>query len=154
MPSARKQSVMSHANSSIPKGSRLIQLTALLCLAGGGAAWAGPQPSGIVTADYTQAMPESASGPDFVLAQPDAGAPRILLAKDKSDQLDVGDERPVGEQGIMRGKKDLFGKRRVESPPDNSMLDLGIMLCGGALVVLVIFAFAYRPAPKAAQQDY
>ena len=55
-------------------------------------------------------------------------------------QLDVGDERPVGEDGLMRGKKNDH-VRRFPDRSGRKWFDLGIALTSLALLGLIIYVF-------------
>lgn len=57
--------------------------------------------------------------------------------------LDIGDERPIGDLGIMRGKKNEFAYRNYGSKP-NHWLDLAIILDGVALLTLIVYVIASR----------
>lgn len=83
--------------------------------------------------------------PGPVLAAASAEAPYQVAVKGDRGPLDVGDERPVGEMGIMRGKRNEFALRSYKSKP-NRWLDLAIIVDGALLFGLVVYVFASRRA--------
>lgn len=68
------------------------------------------------------------------------------MAKDKSDQLDMHDEPPVGPSRYMRGKKHNYARTHPKGPME-TIVDLGIIVTGSGLVGLVFFVIASRRRP-------
>lgn len=86
----------------------------------------------------------SASAPRLQKPSPSsADQPFQIAAKGGNGPLDVGDERPIGDLGIMRGKKNEFAYRNYGSKP-NHWLDLAIILDAVALLTLIVYVIASR----------
>ena len=83
------------------------------------------------------------------LPQAAAPAETFRLAAGKLGQLDMGDERPVGENQIMRGKKYSFyeGHPTYKSRK-NEWVDTAILITLAALMALIVYVFvaSRRPA--------
>ncbi|MEZ0368120.1 MAG: hypothetical protein ACAI44_03425 [Candidatus Sericytochromatia bacterium] len=70
----------------------------------------------------------------------------ILLARDNTKNLDVGDERGIGDNNFMRGKKNNY-MRPISNKPSNGLWDLAIGLDVLALLALGFFVLRARRGP-------